>query len=122
MICHLFSHHPVYPAVQRILAVRCGSGPSCRGAGTDALVCAPQAYDYMEVDEAPTAEAFADIFNNAPNAASVRSGGRPCGVDEGADTDTAIPVGDQSRADCEAAIKESTWGGYDARDRALIKQ
>jgi hypothetical protein len=92
-----------------------GQVPSRRGPRTDALVLA-QAYDYVEGDEPrrSTAEALADIFDNAPSAASVRNGGRPCGVDEGADTDRAIPVRDQSRADCEATTKESTWDGYDA--------
>ena len=92
-----------------------GQVPPRRGPRTDALVRG-QTYDYTEGDEPrpSTAEALADIFDNAPSAASVRSGGRPCCVDEGADTDTAIPVHDQSRADYEVAIKESTWDGYDA--------
>jgi hypothetical protein len=86
-----------------------GQVPSRRGPRTDAFVRA-QAYDYTEGDEprCSTAEALADIFDIAPSAVSVR-----CCVDEGADTDTAIPVHDQSRADCEVAIKESTWDGYD---------
>jgi len=92
-----------------------GQVPSRRGPRTDALVRA-QAGDYTEGDEPrrSTAEALADMFDNAPSAASVRGGGRPCCVDEGANTDRAISVGDQSRAYCEMAIKESTWVGYDA--------
>ena len=100
-----------------------GQVPSRRGPRTDALVRA-QACDYTEGDEPrrSTAEALADMFDNAPSAASVRSGGRPCCVDEGADTDPAIPVRDQSRADCEVAIKESTWDGYDGpRSDAQIR-
>jgi len=81
---------------------------SHHGPQTDALVRA-QAYDYTEWDEPrrSTTEALTDIFDSAPGAASIRSGGRPCCIDEGADMDTAIPVRDQSHADCEVAIKGS---------------
>jgi len=55
-----------------------------------------------------------DIFDSAPSIASVRSSGRPCCINEGADIDTAIPVHDQSYANYEVAIKKSIWDGYNA--------
>ena len=122
LLCHPVSHHPVYPALRHILAVRCGPGailPRRRHRCLRVRSSSLRLHGSGRT-EARTAEALADIFDNAPSTASIRSGGRPCCVGEGADTDTAIPVGDQSRADCEAAVKESTWDGYDAPRSALI--
>jgi len=56
---------------------------------------------------------LADLFDTVPRAVSVRSVGRPSGIDEGADTHgTAIPAGDQAFTGGEAETEENLWGDY----------
>jgi len=90
--------------------------PFRRRRGPDALVRAPQAYDYRD-EAAPmssTAMALADHFGSAPGAASVTNVGIPSGTDEGTEVHGADPARDPTRADGEAAVVEKPWDGYDA--------
>lgn len=85
---------------------------SCRP-GLDVTVTAPRAQvrDYTDRDTpmCSTAAALADLFDIAPRAASVRSGGRPSVVDTHG---TTIPVGDQAFTGGEAESEENVWDDY----------